>query len=181
MYSNYGDLCSNVKDEVEKYEGMKARHADLSSVEAMQNAFMAMPALQKKGFTVSKHLALVTEMNKEIDRKNLLALCEIEQNLVVRIRAAVHVGGRKFDSPATPPHAHTLTHPPTQSFKTHENRRRIIQATTFETYRLLSQTPPTLPTPSLSFAWSCSTHCDTKSLAPTRWQSFDVWRGSVST
>lgn len=82
MYSNFGDLCGNVQEQVEKYEGMKAKHSDLSSVEAMKDAFLAMPALQKKGFTVSKHLALVTEMNKEIDRRNLLELCEIEQNMV---------------------------------------------------------------------------------------------------
>jgi vacuolar protein sorting-associated protein 45 len=78
---NFGDLGASIKDLVSDYQRKTSNHAKLDSIEAMQRFVDRFPEFRALSGTVSKHVAVVSELSKAVNERNLMAVSEVEQHL----------------------------------------------------------------------------------------------------
>lgn len=81
MYENYGDLGNNVKELVDEFAQDSNQHSSITTVADMQHFVEAYPEFRAKGGHVSKHVTLLTEMSKIVDKRILLSVSQTEQEL----------------------------------------------------------------------------------------------------
>lgn len=78
---NFGDLGASIKDLVSDYQRKTSNHAKLDSIEAMQRFVDRFPEFRALSGTVSKHVAVVSELSKTVNERNLMSVSEVEQQL----------------------------------------------------------------------------------------------------
>lgn len=81
MYDNYGDIGIAVKNLVDQFSAKQKATSDISSIEDMQKFVDQFPEFRRQSGTVSKHVALMTEMSKIVDSRELLSVSQQEQVL----------------------------------------------------------------------------------------------------
>ncbi len=81
MYLNFGELGSSVKELVQNFQRKKQTHAQLDSIEDMQRFVDGMPEFRAVSGTVSKHVALMTEMSRLVEERQLMRISELEQEI----------------------------------------------------------------------------------------------------
>jgi vacuolar protein sorting-associated protein 45 len=81
MYLNFGDLGASVKELVSDFSRKKKSTAKLDTIEDMQRFVEHYPEFQQLAGTVSKHVALMSEMSKLVDARGLLGVSEVAQEL----------------------------------------------------------------------------------------------------
>lgn len=92
MYANYGDLNAAIKAMLEEYASERKSHENITSIEDMQRFVGKYPELRAKNNIVSKHVALASELSRIVDRDNLLAVSELEQDIACRDAQSEHFG-----------------------------------------------------------------------------------------
>lgn len=81
MYMNFGDLGGNIKEYVEQYQSRTQSTASIESISDMKRFVEDYPEFRKLSGNVSKHVALVGELSRQVAIYNLLDVSELEQSL----------------------------------------------------------------------------------------------------
>lgn len=81
MYQNFGDLGGNIKEYVEQYQSKTKNNAAIESIEDMKRFIEDYPEFRKLSGNVSKHVALVGELSRQVGEYGLLDVSELEQSL----------------------------------------------------------------------------------------------------
>lgn len=79
--ATFGDLGNSLKDYVQKYQAQHPNSASVNSIADMKRFVEAYPEFRKLGGNVSKHVALVGELSRLVEKRKLLEAGEIEQGL----------------------------------------------------------------------------------------------------
>ncbi|KAI5296350.1 vacuolar protein sorting-associated protein 45 [Ascosphaera acerosa] len=81
MYANFGDLGSSIKEYVEQYQAKTQSSMNIESIADMKKFVEEYPEFRKLSGNVSKHVALVSELSRQVGDHNLLDVSELEQSL----------------------------------------------------------------------------------------------------
>lgn len=82
MYSNYGDLGLAINELVDDFQAISKFNKQLDSIEDMQRFVENFPEFRQQSGNVSKHVTLMSEMSKLISENSLLAVSQVEQEIV---------------------------------------------------------------------------------------------------
>jgi len=83
LYSNYGELATNVKLLVNGLQEKTKQHQNIESLEDMQRVLNNFPEYKRESSNVYKHVDLVTALSRIVESRRLLEISKIEQNIVV--------------------------------------------------------------------------------------------------
>ncbi|TPX37090.1 hypothetical protein SmJEL517_g00924 [Synchytrium microbalum] len=83
LYLNMGDLGANIKSYVEEYQTKHKSSAQIDSIADMKRFVEEYPEFRKLSGNVTKHVTLVGELSRLVDRYSLLEVGELEQSLAV--------------------------------------------------------------------------------------------------
>ncbi|PWN40185.1 Sec1-like protein [Ceraceosorus guamensis] len=81
MYDNFGDLGASIKKYVLDYQSKTPNSSKIETVSDMKRFVEEYPEFRKLGGNVSKHVALLGELSKRVEKENLLEVSELEQSL----------------------------------------------------------------------------------------------------
>jgi len=81
MYLNFGDLGGNIKDYVDQYQTKTKSNMNIESIADMKRFVEEYPEFRRLSGNVSKHVTLVGELSRRVDKNNLLEVSELEQSL----------------------------------------------------------------------------------------------------
>jgi vacuolar protein sorting-associated protein 45 len=81
MYLNFGDLGASIKTHVDTYQQKTKSNMKIESIAEMKRFVEEYPEFRKLAGNVSKHVALVGEMSRVVEKCELLGVSEVEQNL----------------------------------------------------------------------------------------------------
>ena len=81
MYLNLGDLGANIKSYVEEYQIKTKSNMKIESIAEMKRFVEEYPEFKRLSGNVTKHVALVGELSKIVEKNKLLIVGELEQNL----------------------------------------------------------------------------------------------------
>ena len=82
MFQNFGDLGGNIKEYVEQYQSRTKSNAAIDSIADMKRFVEDYPEFRKLSGNVSKHVALISELSRQVSASSLLDVSELEQSLV---------------------------------------------------------------------------------------------------
>jgi vacuolar protein sorting-associated protein 45 len=83
MYLNLGDLGASIKSYVDEYQAKHKSSMNIESISDMKKFMEEFPEFRKLGGNVSKHVSLVSELSRRVDKEGLLEAGELEQSLAV--------------------------------------------------------------------------------------------------
>jgi hypothetical protein len=83
MYLNLGDLGANIKSYVDEYQAKHKSSMNIESIADMKKFMEDYPEFRKLSGNVTKHVTLVGELSRRVDRDGLLEAGELEQSLAV--------------------------------------------------------------------------------------------------
>ncbi|GAA5912633.1 Vps45p [Sporobolomyces salmoneus] len=81
MYDNFGDLGAHLSEYVNEYGKSSQVGKQLETVKDMKRFIDEYPEFRKLGSNVSKHVALVGELSRLVEKRKLLEISELEQSL----------------------------------------------------------------------------------------------------
>jgi vacuolar protein sorting-associated protein 45 len=100
-FENFGALGINLKVLVDGFSSQTRSHSDLSSIEAMMHFVGSYPEFRKTMANVSKHVALSSELSRQVEKGSLLEVSQLEQDLACREAEGEH-RRRLLDALANP-------------------------------------------------------------------------------
>ena len=80
MYLNFGDLGGSIKGYVDQYQTKTKSSANIESIDDMKRFVEDFPEFRKLSGNVSKHVALVSELSRQVGQQSLLDTSELEQS-----------------------------------------------------------------------------------------------------
>lgn len=80
MYLNFGDLGGVIKSYVESYQTRTNNNKKMESVQDMKKFIEEYPEFRKLSGNVSKHVTLMSELSKIVEKERLLDASELEQS-----------------------------------------------------------------------------------------------------
>lgn len=89
MFVNFGDLGVNIKALVDEYQTKTKSNQNIQSIEDIKRFIESFPEFQKIAGNVSKHVAIVSELSRLIESRQLFAVSELEQELATKNDHAV--------------------------------------------------------------------------------------------
>lgn len=82
MYANFGEIGEAIQTLVKNFQDKKGNMGGkLDSISDIKDFITEYPEFKKMSGTVSKHVALVTELSKEVTANDLCKVSELEQNI----------------------------------------------------------------------------------------------------
>ena len=81
LHAKFPDALEAAQKLSQDYQRVKNSIGQGRSMDEIQKALDSMPEVNRKGFLASKHIALLTELNASIDKRGLVHLGRIEQDL----------------------------------------------------------------------------------------------------
>lgn len=81
LFDNFGDLGASIKKYVLEYQSRTASNATIDTVADMKRFVEEYPEFRKLGGNVSKHVALLGELSRRVEKDSLLEISELEQSL----------------------------------------------------------------------------------------------------
>ena len=102
--ATFGDLGTSLKSYVQSYQSRSLANApsSINSIGDMKRFVEEYPEFRKLGGNVSKHVAIVGELSRIVERDKLLEVGEIEQGLATESGADLKVGFYASSSEALP-------------------------------------------------------------------------------
>lgn len=82
LYDNFGDIAVAVKDLTENYAKENKKNSNINSIEDMQRFVEEYGEFKKLSTSVSKHISLLSEMNRIVDNRILFKVSELQQEIV---------------------------------------------------------------------------------------------------
>ena len=91
--ATFGDLGTALKSYVQSYQArsLAQQPSSINSITDMKRFVEEYPEFRKLGGNVSKHVALVGELSRLVDKDRLLEMGEVEQGLATRAGADLKV------------------------------------------------------------------------------------------
>ncbi|EDO19429.1 hypothetical protein Kpol_1002p76 [Vanderwaltozyma polyspora DSM 70294] len=83
MFLNFGELGDKVKQYVETYKRKTQSNSQINSIEDIKSFIEKYPEFRKLSGNVAKHMAIVGELDRQLQAKDIWELSELEQNLSV--------------------------------------------------------------------------------------------------
>lgn len=83
MYLNFGELGDKVKQYVSNYKDKSKLNSSINSIDDIKEFIEKYPEIKKLSGNVSKHMALVGELDRQLKERDIWELSEVEQNLAV--------------------------------------------------------------------------------------------------
>nr|CCC93818.1 putative vacuolar protein sorting-associated protein 45 [Trypanosoma congolense IL3000] len=83
MFANWGDLCANIKEYVEKCKSTLDIDRDTATVDEIRDYVQRMSQTKYLAGSVEKHTTVVTHISSEVKRRALLETSLLEQHMVV--------------------------------------------------------------------------------------------------
>ncbi|KAI8803403.1 Sec1-like protein [Cladochytrium replicatum] len=83
MFLNMGDLGAQIKDYVTDFQAKHKSSMQIDSIADMKRFVEQYPDFRKLSGNVTKHVTLVGELSRLVDKQSLLEVSELEQNLAV--------------------------------------------------------------------------------------------------
>ncbi|KAJ7069672.1 Sec1 family-domain-containing protein [Mycena amicta] len=101
----FGDLGTSLKDYVQTYQSRSLAQApsSINSIADMKRFVEEYPEFRKLGGNVSKHVALVGELSRLVERDKLLEMGEVEQGLATSAGAELRTVQAFIANPSIPP------------------------------------------------------------------------------
>mmetsp|Transcript_22241 Transcript_22241/g.37173 ORF Transcript_22241/g.37173 Transcript_22241/m.37173 type:complete len:579 (-) Transcript_22241:477-2213(-) len=90
MYDNYGDLGQAVKGLVDDFQKVSKSNTSIGSIEDMQKFVENYPEFRSKSGHVSKHVTVLSELNRIIDHRRLMTASAHEQELACTSNMSTH-------------------------------------------------------------------------------------------
>mmetsp|Transcript_11778 Transcript_11778/g.24712 ORF Transcript_11778/g.24712 Transcript_11778/m.24712 type:complete len:580 (-) Transcript_11778:137-1876(-) len=90
MYDNYGDLGQAIKGLVDDFQKVSKSNTNIASIEDMQKFVENYPEFRSKSGHVSKHVTVLSELNRIIDRRRLMTVSAHEQELACSSSLTTH-------------------------------------------------------------------------------------------
>ncbi|CAI5734270.1 unnamed protein product [Hyaloperonospora brassicae] len=81
VHANFGDLGMAVKQLVDTYQAQTQTHENIQSIDDMQRFLENYPAFRAQSVTVSKHVALISELSRRVQVDKLMDVSQLEQEL----------------------------------------------------------------------------------------------------
>jgi len=81
MFNNFGDLGSAIRSLVDQYQSKAKLNQTVNSIEDMKNFVKNYPEFKKLSGNVTKHMALIEELQRQVKQRALLDISELEQEL----------------------------------------------------------------------------------------------------
>jgi len=81
MFKNFGDLGIAMKDLADEYQKTAKINQNIKSLEDMKKFISSFPEFKKLSANVSKHWALMEELQRQVAARKLLDLSELEQTI----------------------------------------------------------------------------------------------------
>eukprot|EP01113_Clastostelium_recurvatum_P047604 TRINITY_DN851_c0_g1_i2.p1 TRINITY_DN851_c0_g1~~TRINITY_DN851_c0_g1_i2.p1 ORF type:complete len:556 (+),score=164.20 TRINITY_DN851_c0_g1_i2:96-1763(+) len=81
MYKNFGDLGAAIKDLVDEFQSKSKSNQNIQSIDDMKQFVENYPEFRKMSGNVSKHVAVMSELSRLVDRYRLLEVSELQQEL----------------------------------------------------------------------------------------------------
>ncbi|AET37989.1 Vps45p Ecym_2242 [Eremothecium cymbalariae DBVPG len=81
MYLNFGDLGDRVKQYVTQYKTKTNTNAQINTIEDIKRFIEKFPEFKKLSSNVSKHMAILSELDSQLQLRDIWQLSELEQNL----------------------------------------------------------------------------------------------------
>jgi len=91
MHANFGDLGMAVKKMLDEYQKHTKSNENIQSIEDMQRFLENYPAFRSHSLTVSKHVAVMGELSAQVDRKSLMEVSTLEQQLATQDAHGEHM------------------------------------------------------------------------------------------
>lgn len=82
MYNNFGEIGANIKTMVDSYQEKSKSHAKIESIADMKDFIENYPQFRKLSGTVSKHVAVVSELSRVVSDHKMMTVSEAEQDIV---------------------------------------------------------------------------------------------------
>ncbi|CAH0713477.1 unnamed protein product, partial [Brenthis ino] len=82
LYSNFGEIGQTMKSLMDEFQKKAKSHQKVESIADMKNFVETYPLFKKMSGTVTKHITVVGELSAAVARRSLLAVSELEQELV---------------------------------------------------------------------------------------------------
>jgi len=95
MYDDFGDLGVAIKDFVDQFSRETHSNSKLESIEDIKRFVEQYPNFRKTSGSVSKHVALMSELQRQVGQRKLLEVSKVEQELACHEEhdgAVVNVG-----------------------------------------------------------------------------------------
>jgi len=89
--SNWGDLCESVKDVIEKFKENNQVKDKITSINDIQQFMRDYPQFKKFAGEVDKHASLVQECRKQISKRHLMDVSELEQSIACTNSHSEHI------------------------------------------------------------------------------------------
>jgi vacuolar protein sorting-associated protein 45 len=107
LYDNLGDLGAHIKEYVAEYQVKGGKQSKIETVKDMKRFVEEYPEFRKLGGNVSKHVALLGELSRLVDKERLLEVSELEQSLAsteshasdLRVRTGIACSTYKICNP----------------------------------------------------------------------------------
>ena len=81
MYANFGEIGQTIQNLVKNFQEKVKGHQQLDSINDIKDFITSYPEFKKISGTVNKHVALVSELSKEVKVNGLLDVSELEQSI----------------------------------------------------------------------------------------------------
>jgi len=81
MFKNFGDLGTSIKNLAGEYQDKAKLNKNINTLEDMKEFVKTYPEFKKLSGSVSKHVSLMEELQRQIKQRNLLAVSGLEQKL----------------------------------------------------------------------------------------------------
>lgn len=81
MHGSYGELGTNLKQLVDDFQAQSKSKQNVQTIEDMQRFVESYPEFRARQTNVSKHVALMTELSREVDDRQLMRVSQCEQEL----------------------------------------------------------------------------------------------------
>lgn len=89
-YRNFGELGINLKKLVDSFHTQSQSSAELASIEDMMRFVGSYPEFRKTMSNVSKHVAISSELSRLVEKNDLLAVSQLEQDMTCREAEGEH-------------------------------------------------------------------------------------------
>lgn len=95
MYKNYGEMAEELNRLVSEFKLKHQSQAKVESIQDMQRFMETYPEFKKYSGNVTKHVNIMSEISRKVDKKKLLAVSEIEQEIAIKSSKSEHTSSVK--------------------------------------------------------------------------------------
>lgn len=89
-FQNFGELGINLKTLVDSFHNQSRNNSNLSSIEDMMRFVGSYPEFRKAMSSVSKHVAISSELSRLVEKNDLLQVSQLEQDIACREAESEH-------------------------------------------------------------------------------------------